>query len=139
MERGNGEDSRQMFKLAARISMKFMAGVAVVLVVMMCARAAYNFGYSVFNEQPVSYGPGRNVTVRITRTMTVQDIAQMLEENGLIKNSTLFCIQNRISPYSGEMKEGRYTLNTSMKPREMMRILAGRGEEEETKEEAGSE
>lgn len=85
----------------------------------------YDFGYRVFTEEPVSGEPGRDVEVRITDSMSDMEIGKLLEEKGLTRDGTLFFIQLKLSAYNNKLKNGVYTLNTSMDAREMMQIMSG--------------
>ena len=111
--------------------------VAVIILVLMfiykAAIKAYDFGYAVFDDKPMSEAPGREVTVSITTGKSVKEIGEILESKGLVKNATIFYVQNLLSSYKDELQPGMYTLNTSMAPREMMNVMAG--SEEETEEE----
>lgn len=89
------------------------------------ARMSYVFGYSIFNEQAVASEPGQDVLVEIPEGAGTREIADILVENNLIESKWIFIAQERLSSYHGQLKSGTYLLNTSEKPTEMMRILAG--------------
>ena len=95
---------------------------------------SYSYGYRIFAEPPVSEGEGRDRLVQIKNTMSDKDIAALLEEKGLIRDSMLFVLQLKLSGYSGRIVSGHYTLNTSMKAEEMMQIMS-QEETEETEQE----
>ena len=65
--------------------------------------------------------------------MGAKELGDLLEKKGLIRDAELFFVQLKLSSYSGKMKEGTYTLSTSMTAYEMMQIMSG--EEAEEKEE----
>lgn len=88
-------------------------------------RTAYVYGYDVFNEQSAESSPGRDVTVEIPENASVKEIASILKSDGVIKNRSLFLLQERLSAYHGKLNGGTYQLNTSQKPTEIMAILAG--------------
>lgn len=98
--------------------------IAIVLIIG-AAKKAYEFGYRIFTEQPMSAEPGRDVTLNVTSGQGESDIATMLEEKGLIRDALLFRIQKKLSSYSGDIKPGTYTLNTCMNTEEMLEILVG--------------
>ena len=54
-----------------------------------------------------------------------KEIGVLLESKGLIKDGTLFYLQNILSKYKGDLKAGTYTLNTSMTTEEMMAVISG--------------
>ena len=63
-------------------------------------------------------------TVSVTADMSEHDIGKMLKEEGLVEDANLFYAQLKLSAYSGKLKPGVYTLNTSMTAREMFVIMA---------------
>jgi UPF0755 protein len=96
--------------------------------------AAYDFGYRVFTEAPISPAPGRDVTVSYTEGKSFKDLAKNLEEKGLVRDYKLAMVQMYASAYKNTIKPGAYTLNTSMTTEEMMKAMSP-GVDEEDKEE----
>ena len=92
---------------------------------------AFDYGHSVFQEEAVDREPGRSITVTIEENASIQDIAKLLEKNGLVEDWKLFYIQVKVSKYAKQLEPGTYTLSTAMKPREMMAIMSREGEETE--------
>lgn len=91
----------------------------------------YDFGYRVFTETAVDEKPGRDVVVQISSDMSEKEIGKMLEEEGLVRDGSLFYVQLKVSAHSGGLKPGIYTLNTSMTGKDMITVLAT-GTEEST-------
>lgn len=85
---------------------------------------AFDFGYRVFTEQPMSKAPGKDVIVQVDAGMSDSQLGQMLEEKGLIPDKTLFVAQLKLSAYEKKIKPGIYTLNTSKTAKEMMQDMA---------------
>ena len=88
------------------------------------ATKAYDFGYRVFADKPVSISGGRTITVGVSENMSVKDIAAMLEEKGLIEDADLFVVQELLSAYHGEIRPGIYDLSTDMTAAQMMEIMS---------------
>ena len=86
--------------------------------------AAYEFGYKVFADEPVSANNGRIITVAVAEGASVDDVAAMLESKGLIEDQKLFVIQEYLSAYHDEIKPGIYDLSTAMTAAEMIEIMA---------------
>lgn len=86
---------------------------------------AYNFCYSIVLDAAVDEEPGRDVSVTLSQGMGAGETARLLERKGLIEDAGIFRIQLVITDYVGRLKAGNYVLNTSMTPREMMRVMAG--------------
>lgn len=113
------------------IVLKVVFSVLVVMFVYKGAMLAYDYGYRVFAEEPVDSAPGFEMDVTIEEGMDAKAIGQLLESKGLIKDGTLFYLQNILSKYKGDLKAGDYVLNTSMTTEEMMAVLSGETTEEE--------
>ena len=94
------------------------------------ATLAYDYGYRVFAEEPMAAAPGVDMDIVIEEGMGPKEIGALLESNGLIKDGTLFYLQNILSKYAGDLKGGTYTLNTSMTTEEMMAVISGEVTEE---------
>ncbi|MBO5522348.1 MAG: endolytic transglycosylase MltG [Roseburia sp.] len=125
---------------------RFSFSILVMLLVVVClvklGTFCYEFGYRVFTEAPMEEAPGTEKNVEITADMSEGDIGKLLEKNGLVRDATLFYAQLKLSAYTGKLRPGTYTLNTSMTAKEMMVIMATvpEGETEtETESEAGAE
>ncbi len=85
---------------------------------------AYDFGYKIFAQVPLTIGQGRSASVTITESMDAREIGRLLEEEGLIADHTLFAVQYWVSEYRKDQAPGTYTLNSSMTAEEMMRAMA---------------
>ena len=103
---------------------KVIVLVMVVMFVMRTSTEAYEFGYRVFADEPVSLGGGRTITVGIAQDADVKDIAEMLEEKGLIKDAKLFVVQELLSAYHGDILPGIYDLSTAMTANEMLAVMS---------------
>ena len=108
---------------------KVIVIAVVVMFVFRTATTAYDFGYKVFADKPVSVSGGRTITGGIAESASVKDIAQMLEEKGLIEDARLFVVQELLSAYHGEILPGIYDLSTSMTAEEMLAVMSTPAEE----------
>lgn len=97
---------------------------AAIVFVFRGATQAYDFGYRVFADQPVSIAGGRTITVGIAQDASVKDIADMLQEKGLIEDANLFIVQELLSAYHGEILPGIYDLSTDMTAEQMLAIMS---------------
>ena len=116
---------------AVEMIVKVVVIAAVVVFVFRGATQAYEFGYKVFADEPMSISGGRTITVGISDSMSTSDIAEMLEEKGLIEDARLFVVQELLSAYHGEITPGIYDLSTAMTAQEMLAIMAAPAEESE--------
>lgn len=120
---------RNVTATLASTILRFVVLAVIVVFVFRMATVAYNFGYRVFAEPPVSEGTGLDISVAITDDMSLMDIAKLLENQGLINDAKLFYVQEKVSEYKDMVKPGMYTLNTSMTAEEMLAIMGADSEE----------
>ena len=104
--------------------------IFIIVFLIWVGKSAYQFGYDVFNQQAMSPGEGQEVTVVIKEDATAYDIAKTLKSKGLIEDTLVFVIQEKLSNYSGKMRPGTYLLSTAYTPTRIMGILAGDAEQE---------
>ncbi|MBD5491994.1 MAG: endolytic transglycosylase MltG [Lachnospiraceae bacterium] len=110
---------------------KVVALVFIASYIIKTATAAYDYGYRIFTEAPVSLGEGRVISVIVEDPVSVRDVGQMLEERGLIRDANLFVIQELLSEDHGKIQPGIYDLSTSMTAQEMVAVMAADAPEEE--------
>lgn len=91
---------------------------------------AYDYGFRVFAEEPVSVGEGRTISVIVEKADSVKDIGKMLQEKGLIRDAGLFTVQEFLSEQHGKIQPGVYDLNTSMTSQEMLAVMTAEGDAE---------
>jgi UPF0755 protein len=103
----------------------------------MCSKA-YDFGFRIFAEDPVSPAPGHTVSVAIVEGKSVMEIGEILNSKGLIRDPKLFYFEEFCSDYHGRLQPGIYEFSTSMTPLEMMEIMATDTDDEEDEEETAT-
>lgn len=116
----------------AQVIIKVAVFAYIIMYIFRAATAAYDYGYRVFTEPPLTFGEGRIISVYIKDGESALDVGEMLEEKGLIRDGRLFMIQELLSENHGKIQPGVYDLNTSMTPQEMLDVIA---QEPETDEE----
>lgn len=97
---------------------------AVVMFVFRTSVVAYDFGYRVFADKPVSSSEGRTITIGIAEDANIIDIARMLQERGLIEDEKLFVVQELLSAYHNKILPGIYDLSTNMTAEQMLEIMS---------------
>ena len=99
---------------------KIAFAVVVVVVLYRGAAKAYEYGYRIFEEPPVSSGEGYTITVNITENMSAKEMGQMLADKGLIRDPQLFVFQYMLSEFKEDLLPGEHDLSTAMTVEEMM-------------------
>ena len=112
----------------------------IIMYIVKAATAAYDYGYRVFTEQPVSYGEGRIISIYIEDGSSALDVGEMLQDKGLIRDGRLFVVQELLSENHGKIQPGIYDLSTAMTAQEILDVIAQEPEtDEEVKEEVKEE
>ncbi|MCR4588308.1 MAG: endolytic transglycosylase MltG [Lachnospiraceae bacterium] len=124
-------NARQMLSSAIWTVLKVSILALILTYVFRFASSAYDFGYRVFTEEPMTGEPGIVYSVTISEGKSVKEIGQALEQYGLVSDWKLFYVQNLLSEYKDGLMPGTYQLSTAMTPTEMMALMAGDTEETE--------
>ena len=125
MKEGNWMLSLGLFLLRLALLILVVVGIFKV------GEYAYTYCYSVVSDTAAEEEPGRDVSVSVTSDMSAGKVAKLLERKGLVKSADVFKIQMKVTGYEDKIQPGKYVLNTSMRPREMLKILAGDETEED--------
>ncbi|TCK98385.1 UPF0755 protein [Natranaerovirga hydrolytica] len=90
---------------------------------------AYDMVYDFVLGEPDPNAVVRDVEITIPQGANTQAIGEILEEEELIKNATLFTIRVKLlSEYDGKLRYGNFVLTTGMSEDEIIEILATEGE-----------
>lgn len=117
------------------VSIKVCVFALVVVSLYFFGRKAYTFGVDIFDEKSVNEeGEGYDVSITIPEGASNSRVADILLENGIITDKRLFLTQLMLSDYSKSIKPGTYTLNTTMKPTEIMVAISPVPKESEENE-----
>lgn len=116
----------------AQIIIKLVLFAFIIMYILRAATAAYDYGYRVFTEPPMTFGDGRIISVYIEDGSSALDVGEMLQDKGLIRDGRLFMIQELLSEHHDRIQPGVYDLNTNMTAQEMLEVIA---QEPETDEE----
>ena len=125
MKEGNWMLSLGLFLLRLALLILVVVGIFKV------GEYAYTYCYSVVSDTAAEEEPGRDVSVSVTSDMSAGKVAKLFLRKGLVKSADVFKIQMKVTGYEDKIQPGKYVLNTSMRPREMLKILAGEETEED--------
>ncbi len=125
---------KQFIVSVATAAVKIIVLVLIIKYVIGIATTAYDFGYRVFTEEPVSAEPGIAYTVELTEETTPRQVAEALEDYGLVRDKNLFYIQYLVSAHKDELMPGSYELSTAMTADEMIEIMSSSYVDEEEEE-----
>ncbi len=110
---------------------KVVVAAAAIMLIYRGAVMAYDYGYRIFEEPPVTTGEGRTVAVTIPEDMSAQEMGELFLGKGLIRDDKLFILQYYLSEYREDIHPGTFDLSTSMTVEEMMEQMTLGGASEE--------
>mgnify|MGYP000510728194 CR=1 FL=1 len=111
----------------ANVSIKVCKYIIMAVIIIVCATTAYNYSTGVEAK------PGTDMTVTIKKGTTIKELANTLEEYGIISDTTVFRVQAYVYN-TKSIKAGQYTFNTSQNAEELFnKIKEGPGKTKSTK------
>lgn len=116
----------------ANVSVKICKYVIMVIVIVVCATWAFNFGTKIFNSEGVEAAPGTDMTLTIEEGTTIDELANTLEEYGVIDDTTIFKVQSYIYN-TKSIVPGTYIFNTSKSGEDLFEVIK-EGPQENKKE-----
>jgi len=128
-------DERKTSQGFAKVSVQVLKYVVMVVIAIVCATTAYNFGSKIFSVETMEVAPGTDMSFTFEDGTTIKQVGETLEEYRVIADSKIFSVQSYV--YSVKRIEpGTYLFNTSQTSEEIFKTIAeGPIDEEETVEE----
>jgi len=128
---------KQLLGAISAMIVKIALAAVLIVIVFRLAIYAYDFGYQVFADIPVSEGEGRTVSVVVSEGQDGRELAKLLEEKGIIRDADVFYVILLLSKERGMEKAedmlqpGTYEVSTAMGSAEILEILCTPQSEEE--------
>lgn len=122
----------------AKVSIQVLKYVIMVVIVVFCATAAFNFGTQIFSDEGMEQAPGTDMTITVDEGTTIKQLGNTLEEYQIIKDSKIFLIQSYMYKVKS-VAPGKYTFNTSEGCESILKVISAGPEEEEENKEAAEE
>lgn len=132
-------DVKQLIGSVIETIIKVVVAVFLIMFVYDKALQAYDYGYRIFAEAPLTVGEGRTISIAVEQDESVKDIGEKLQQRGLIRDANLFFLQELVSEHHGQIQPGIYDLNTSMTTEEMITVMAAEPVEIEEEQEASND
>ena len=116
--------NNKRIRMIADISSNIIVLIIGIVIILTAGSKAYSFGHNIFYEESLTDElSARESYVTIKDGITDKQLAKLLYSKGLVKDEMICYLQIKLSDYKGKFVGGTYTLNTSMKPTQMMRVL----------------
>ncbi|MBQ8821203.1 MAG: endolytic transglycosylase MltG [Lachnospiraceae bacterium] len=127
-------DFKKLILVVVSTVLKVVVYAAVIMFIWRGAYMAYDYGYRIFEEPPMSSGNGRLVSVTIPEEMSAKEMGTLFEQKGLIRDANLFILQYYLSEFKEDLLSGTFELSTAMTVDEMLEAMTIEPVEEEQKE-----
>ena len=95
-------NAKQLVASITETIIKVVIAVFIIMFVYNTAVKAYDFGYRVFAEEPMTTGEGRIISVYVEEGDSAKDVGMNLQEKGLIRDANLFYVQELLSENHGK-------------------------------------
>ena len=106
------------------VSFNIVLVIVGAIIIFAAGSKAYTFGHNIFNEESVDTEENaRQVEVVISDGISAKQLSSILYDKGLCRDKAIMYFQIVLSDYNKNFVGGTYTLNTAMKPSEMMEIM----------------
>lgn len=116
----------------ASVSIKICKYVFMVIIIVMCATWAYNFGTDIFYSEGMDPAPGTDMTLTVKKGTTISELADTLEEYGVIDDKFVFKVQSYVYN-TKSIEPGTYIFNTSASGEQIFEVI-NEGPQENKKE-----
>ncbi len=110
--------SEKMMRVAIKVSVYTILIACMILI----AREGYRFGRAVVSDDGYESSPGTDVTITISGNESKMEVAEKLEEQGIVENKIVFYVQSLL--YEAKYIPGEYTLNSSLSGEDIVEILS---------------
>lgn len=132
MERKKGSKAmnKKQISFLSKGVIKLGIWFASLVLIYVIGKKAFLYTYNITRQPAAENRIAKEVEVQIPKGSTTKEIADLLQEKGLITNSLWFRIESRMNNYDSHFRYGTFTLNTTMDQEEIMKILQTGGEQE---------
>lgn len=113
------------------ISVRVLINMLLLLLLVEGFINAYHFSYKLFADIPYLAGSNKTMNITIVQGKQPDEIADVLEFNGIVDNKYLFLVRLYLGKYQDKILAGTYTLGPGMSPEDICREICGIQSEDE--------
>ena len=124
---GEREDTS---KIILQVSIRTLINVILVFLLVEGFTWCYQFSYRVFADTPYIPGSQSTVTITIEQGEGARQIANAMQQNGLVEDSKLFLARIYLGKYTRKIRAGSYTLSPGMTTDAICKKICGMQSEE---------
>ena len=117
-------------KIILQISIRTLINIILVFILVEGFVWCYQFSYRVFADIPYIPGSQNEVTITIEQGENARQIANAMEQNGLVEDDRLFLARIYLGKYTHKILAGSYTLSPGMTTDAICKKICGIQNEE---------
>lgn len=123
-------DKKSISSTILSISLRTLVNVCILLFLVEGFVNSYHFSQKLFADYPYVAASSEKMEVIIAKGSDAMQIAEMLEEKGIVDSRYLFLARVYIGGYRDKILAGSYSLGPGMSPDEICREICGLQSEE---------
>ncbi len=125
LSRRNAEQHK---KKQEKVANRIVTGVVILVLIVLGITAFSGYSYIKSSLEPIDASATEYVQVEIPEGSSTSDIGRILQDNGLIKNATIFSYYARLKSYN-DFQSGYYNLSQNMSLDDLAKALQEAGAE----------
>lgn len=117
---------RSFTEILLSFSLRILFLIGLLYLILQGVKLAYGYGHGLLYERAMEKEPGREISLEIRPGESAGEIANNLQELGLIDNTQAFVLKVKL--YHTSLLPGSYTLSTAMTQLQMLDYIAEEGQ-----------
>lgn len=117
---------RSFTEILLSFSLRILFLIGLLYLILQGVKLAYGYGHGLLYERAMEKEPGREISLEIRQGESAGEIANKLQELGLIDNTQAFVLKVKL--YHTSLLPGSYTLSTAMTQLQMLDYIAEEGQ-----------
>ena len=118
-----GYRTESHLKTALFYAVELLIDVLIIYVIVKGFSWAYSFSYEVFSDSAKNAGDVTYSVVTIPADSSITDVAEILYDQGLIKNKYVMMVKIKIGGYGPAIRPGKYAITPSMTYNQIINLL----------------
>lgn len=122
---GMAGDKESISSTILWISVRTLINIILIFILVEGFVSAYHFSYKLFSDLPYQPASRNTMNVVITEGESAMELAEMLEQSGVVESKYLFMARVYIGKYDSRIQAGTYTLGLGMSLDEICKQICG--------------
>ena len=110
-----------------KIIIEAIVALCVILGIAGAFLLAHDFGYTAYANEPFGMNKDKKIELVVESGSSLIDVAEELEDKGMIASKYAFWLRSKFSEYNGLMKAGTYEINETMGNDDILAVITQTG------------